>query len=302
MSLDDSTASAEPTSPNPTKPVFHHQNDELKPNPHPYPIKTTSTGVLTRSNSTTKSTTPYQYYVPQSPGSPSKDSFQNVQNGSTPGRGDKERRGGKHRYSKSLNSNSAPRPLPVPPGFAFGPGSGSPAGYRPRSDSNSSLSSASSQGEDVDVFGQGVDNDIFIAGSESKSGTRKQFGSTFETSIVGSGTDPEEGGASGTRRTYRTIGRRTGGKVRGMVASLERSGDEEEGGNEEDGPAYAYSRRARHRSGSAASDQSTGSSSSSFSTASSGPFPPDVVETKLKVSLFDVIVHFFIDHFHLITA
>ena len=300
-----STASAEPTpvpssSPNSTKLVFPHQNDALKPNPHPYPIKTTSTGVLSRSNSTTKSTTPYQYYVPQSPGSPSKDSFQHAQNGSKPGRGDKERRGSRHRYSKTLNSDLVPRPLPVPPGFAFSPGSGSSAGYRSRSDSNSSLSSASSQGdvEEADVFGQVTDNDIFIAGSESKLGTMKRLGSTFESSIVGPGTDPEEGGASGggvgRRRTYRTIGRRTGGKVRGMVASFERSGDEEEGGNDEDGPAYAYhARRARDRSGSAASDQSTGSSSSSFSTASSGLFPPDVVETKLKVSLFDVIVIFF---------
>ena len=141
------------------------------------------------------------------------------------------------------------------------------------------------------MFGQVADNDMFIAGSEFKSGTMKRLGSTFEPSIVGPGTDPEEGsasgGGSGRRRTYRTIGRRTGGKVRGMVASFERSGDEEEGGIDEDGPAYTY---ARHRSGSAASDQSTSSSSSSFSTTSSGPFPPDVVETKLKVSLFDVIV------------
>ncbi|KAF8343294.1 hypothetical protein F5887DRAFT_885996, partial [Amanita rubescens] len=94
-----STASAEPTPVPSSSPnsVFHHQNDALKPNPHPYLIKTTSTGVLSRSNSTTKSTTPYQYYVPQSPGSPSKDS------------------GGRHRYSKSFNSDSVPSPLPVPP-------------------------------------------------------------------------------------------------------------------------------------------------------------------------------------------
>ena len=107
-----------------------------------------------------------------------------------------------------------------------------------------------------------------------------------------SGTDA--GGRN--KRAYHTIGRRTGGKVKGMVASFERSASrsKDSDGDGEAGSSYARQscrrRRRRHRSRSNASDRSTGSSSSSFSTASSGPFLPDVVEStsKLKVSLFDM--------------
>ena len=78
------------------------QNSFIKPNPHPYAIKTTSTGVLTRSNSTTQNTqSSHHSYVPSSP-----------THGRSPDAKTK-----RHRLSKSLNdeSFSAPRPLPTPP-------------------------------------------------------------------------------------------------------------------------------------------------------------------------------------------
>lgn len=246
---------AEPATPSPSssKPIFH------QPNPHPYPIKTTSTGILSRSNSTTKSTSPYQYYVPQSPRSPNNDG-QNV---------GMERRGGRHKYGKSLTSDLVPSPLPVPP---------AENGHGARSDSRLSLPS------DAKVFGgvAAVEGDKIAEGRKPRRATV----SAPEGSIAGSGTlNVNDGDGSGRQRTYRTLGRRTGGKVKGMVASFERSEDSDSDG----GPAYVRwsSGRRRQRSGSNASDQSAGSSSS-FSTASSALSPPDVVEstttTKLKVS------------------
>ncbi|KAI0833856.1 hypothetical protein BC628DRAFT_1427720 [Trametes gibbosa] len=76
----------------------------LKPNPHPYAIKTTSTALLTRSHTAEHNVSAtHHYYVPLSP-NPSKSE-------ATKG----------HRATKSLNSMSesptreAPRPLPIPP-------------------------------------------------------------------------------------------------------------------------------------------------------------------------------------------
>ncbi|KAF9457580.1 hypothetical protein BDZ94DRAFT_1301816 [Collybia nuda] len=86
----------------------------IKPNPHPYAIKTTSTALLSRSASIPSSTTstPY-YYVPSSPSpSPTKTHAP---------------RPSRHRYSRSLTSND-PRPLPVPPGDALPPVFNSPQG------------------------------------------------------------------------------------------------------------------------------------------------------------------------------
>ncbi|CAL1715882.1 unnamed protein product [Somion occarium] len=77
---------------------------DLRANPHPYAIRTTSTALLTRSNSTGYNTNATRhYYIPTSP-SP------RYENGRT------------HRFAKSQPSNmstdqKAPRPLPVPPPF-----------------------------------------------------------------------------------------------------------------------------------------------------------------------------------------
>ncbi|OBZ72021.1 hypothetical protein A0H81_07374 [Grifola frondosa] len=77
----------------------------LKPNPHPYAIRTTSTALLSRSNSSGHNVNAtHHYYIPLSPS----------HNRTSEHKG--------HRLSKSLNSTSesprsAPRPLPVPPSF-----------------------------------------------------------------------------------------------------------------------------------------------------------------------------------------
>lgn len=78
---------------------------DLRPNAHPYPIKTTTTGALSRSNSSNSS--PHvaggaHHYIPSPSPSPSKSSSGNRMSGH------------KHRYSRSLSSEG-PRPLPVPP-------------------------------------------------------------------------------------------------------------------------------------------------------------------------------------------
>ena len=241
------TDDAEPL---PSPPILHHhQPDALKPNPHPYPIKTTSTGVLSRSNSTTKSTSPYQYYVPQSP---------NNKDGQKAG--GMERRGGRHKYSKSLTSDSVPSPLPVPPA-----GNGN--------DSSSSLPS------DADVEGGGLWLD------------RKPRRATVSVLEAADG-EGGSGAGAGRKRAYRTIGRRTGGKVKGMVASFERSASRSEDSDSDGGVRRC---RGRPRSGSDAGHPSAGSSCSSFSTASLGPFPPDVVvesvSSMLKVGLFGMVIN-----------
>ncbi|OCH89599.1 hypothetical protein OBBRIDRAFT_794095 [Obba rivulosa] len=91
------------TPPSPTK-----RDPDLKPNPHPYAIKTTSTALLTRSNSSGHNINATRhYYVPLSP------------------RSSRQEFGKGHRSSKSLNltteatTRSSPRPLPIPPSFPF---------------------------------------------------------------------------------------------------------------------------------------------------------------------------------------
>ncbi|KAK0193291.1 hypothetical protein F5146DRAFT_1029970 [Armillaria mellea] len=88
------------TFPRPISPT----KEELRPNTHPYAIKTTSTGLLTRSNSNAspqqQSTT--HHYVPSPSPSPSRSNSASKLNG----------RG--HRYSRSISSD-LPRPLPIPP-------------------------------------------------------------------------------------------------------------------------------------------------------------------------------------------
>ncbi|TBU56648.1 hypothetical protein BD310DRAFT_605150 [Dichomitus squalens] len=80
------------------------KDSALKPNPHPYAIKTTSTGILTRSNSSGyNANATYHHYIPTSPSHNRIDS----------GKG--------HRSTKSLTAvpespgREAPRPLPIPP-------------------------------------------------------------------------------------------------------------------------------------------------------------------------------------------
>lgn len=88
------------TFPRPLSPT----KDDLKPNPHPYAIKTTSTGLLSRSNSSPHhaNNSSHNLYIPSSPSPTS--SKTNVKR--------EEYRG--HRYSRSL-STDLPRPLPLPP-------------------------------------------------------------------------------------------------------------------------------------------------------------------------------------------
>ncbi|KAF9448486.1 hypothetical protein P691DRAFT_669333, partial [Macrolepiota fuliginosa MF-IS2] len=78
--------------------------ESLRSNPHPYAIKTTSTGILTRSNSTHSSSSTPHHFVPSSPTKP---------------KANHPRPSG-HRYSRSLNAE-LPRPLPIPPNFPSSP-------------------------------------------------------------------------------------------------------------------------------------------------------------------------------------
>ncbi|KZT73456.1 hypothetical protein DAEQUDRAFT_743004 [Daedalea quercina L-15889] len=84
--------------PSPGKP-----DPNLKPNPHPYAVKTTTSALLTRSNSSGHNEATRHYYVPLSP------------NASRSPEGAKS-----HKLSKSLTSvaespSRSPRPLPAPP-------------------------------------------------------------------------------------------------------------------------------------------------------------------------------------------
>ncbi len=72
----------------------------LKPNPHPYAIKTTHTGILSRSNSSGHNTPSRYFYTPPT-GTPSR----------SPTKPKPEYRG--HRHSASLTSE-LPLPLPSP--------------------------------------------------------------------------------------------------------------------------------------------------------------------------------------------
>jgi hypothetical protein len=75
-----------------------------KPNPHPYAVKTTSTALLSRSNSSSHNQQfSRSQYVPLAP-SPTKST--NSTNGVAHHR---------HRYTKSLSDQSYPPSLPIPP-------------------------------------------------------------------------------------------------------------------------------------------------------------------------------------------
>lgn len=87
---------------------------KIPPNPHPYAIKTTSTGLLTRSNSSSQNIhVSRHYYIPPSP--TSRKHEEAVQSPKMPPSSRKT-----HRLSRSLNgadSFESPnkRPLPTPP-------------------------------------------------------------------------------------------------------------------------------------------------------------------------------------------
>lgn len=87
------------TSPLPLGSSTKNERD-LKPNPHPYAIKTTHTALLSRSNSSGHNTPSKYFYTPSS-GTPSRSSTKHAH----------EYRG--HRYSTSL-TGELPSPLPSP--------------------------------------------------------------------------------------------------------------------------------------------------------------------------------------------
>ncbi|KAF8274617.1 hypothetical protein EI94DRAFT_1695765 [Lactarius quietus] len=96
MSASATIATASPLSPS----LSNKHDPALKPNPHPYAIKTTSTGILTRSNSSGHNT-PSRYLYTPPPGTPSR----------SPTKPTREYRS--HRHSASL-TNELPLPLPSP--------------------------------------------------------------------------------------------------------------------------------------------------------------------------------------------
>ncbi|KAF6746930.1 hypothetical protein DFP72DRAFT_921590 [Ephemerocybe angulata] len=127
---------SQPITPSPTKESHgqrtHSRNSSIsspyppqipivKPNAHPYAIKTTSTALLSRTSSSPHHSSTYRHYVPPSPtsssgGSPTKRSsgqFTNSNGNAMEGRS--------HRYSRSMSD--APPALPAPPSR---PGSVSP--------------------------------------------------------------------------------------------------------------------------------------------------------------------------------
>ena len=95
------SASAAIPSASPLSPGSSGKHDpSLKPNPHPYAIKTTHTGILSRSNSSGHNTHSRYFYTPP-PGTPSH----------SPTKPAPEYRS--HRHSASLTSE-LPSPLPSP--------------------------------------------------------------------------------------------------------------------------------------------------------------------------------------------
>lgn len=93
-----------------TTTVYGHFSTPKKhsPNPHPYAIKTTSTAVLSRNNSSSSTPLSTHHYIPPSSPSPSP-----TKTGGFEG-GERRYTRHRHRYSRSLNSE-LPRPLPTPP-------------------------------------------------------------------------------------------------------------------------------------------------------------------------------------------
>lgn len=83
--------------------IFPRSSSPTQSNALPYSVKTTSTALLSRSNSTSSNhNTSHHHYVPQTP--PSSRPKQPKHSGLH-----------RHRYSSSLSMDNTPRPLPVPP-------------------------------------------------------------------------------------------------------------------------------------------------------------------------------------------
>ena len=97
-----------PTPPSPSFPSPTKSDSGLKANPHPYAIRTTSSGLLTRSNSSGYNIHVKHRYVPISPKTNRSESIKT------------------HRSTQSLHSfnesptTGGPRPLPAPPGLENG--------------------------------------------------------------------------------------------------------------------------------------------------------------------------------------
>ena len=103
-----SVSSTSSTSHIPQRPPKH------TPNPHPYPIKTTSAALLTRSNSSNSQNGGKHYYVPLTRPASRSGSVSEEDGESDSGiSGEYQRKGKEHKYTRS--SIDAPSPLPIPP-------------------------------------------------------------------------------------------------------------------------------------------------------------------------------------------
>ncbi|THH18951.1 hypothetical protein EW146_g2101 [Bondarzewia mesenterica] len=127
----------------------NHQNHPLKPNPHPYAIKTTSTALLSRSNSSGHAAQASHYYVPPHPNrSPTR----------SPTNRKSEYRG--HQYSTSLTGSDIvpaspipiPSPLPIP--FPFDPSAPRPPTH-PIGRQSRAFEEADARGDVAVIFERG---------------------------------------------------------------------------------------------------------------------------------------------------
>ncbi|KAG2017388.1 hypothetical protein CC2G_006900 [Coprinopsis cinerea AmutBmut pab1-1] len=178
-----STTTSTPSSPTKVSTVLPLQTPPpIKPNAHPYAIKTTSTGILTRSSSNAASPhykDGHRYVPPPSPSptassfaggppSPTKSSHhqQTSSGGSLHEVGRKSNAYRGHRYSQSLTDVSGspapsmgppPRPLPVPPNFTGGSANPIQPDYTGRSMSASPTKSARFLELQAEFTGNGED-------------------------------------------------------------------------------------------------------------------------------------------------
>ena len=103
-----STSSTSSTSYTPQHPPKH------TPNPHPYPIKTTSTALFTRSNYSSSQNGGRHYYVTLARLASRSGSVSGEDGESDNGiSGEYQRKGKEHKYTRILTD--APSPLPIPP-------------------------------------------------------------------------------------------------------------------------------------------------------------------------------------------
>ena len=111
-----STSSTSSTLHTPQHPPKH------TPNPHPYPIKTTSTALLARSNFSNSQNGGRHYYVPLARPASRSGSVSGEDGESDRGiSGEYQRKDKEHKYTRSLSD--APSPLPIPPSPSASPSS-----------------------------------------------------------------------------------------------------------------------------------------------------------------------------------